>query len=386
MSRQGEHREPFSCSASKAGACLEGKEPPPALRGEVPACPLARGRVRPPSGGQSLSPSPSLQQRQGRHPFLSVPSWVTGRDHNLRFSSPTSSCWTFGSWLLRRRGHRHFLYLELAAELWGTRESSLPLLFVTICQATGGTTGAGVRAGTNHTYQQAFVFGGGFQELSSLLHPGPSWDTGVPPTMVGSSCLQRQLPTGWQRAGISLPSTVSLTQGELWKGCSHCQSVIPFLAPFDFHFLFSCSSCESPSATPSHASTPCFLHAMLPGTGCISSSACPSYRKDLISGAWKMGEGGSVLRPSLHLHCIYKMSWYLLAATRLLQMPWPSSSVGHVLHDGRSPCLPFGVCRCILFLFPLRSFLWSNWLVWLVLKVVDTPVGAFQSSSISSAV
>lgn len=114
---EGEHRDPFSCSASKAVTCLGGEEPRPALRGDVLACPLAWSRGRSPSGGQSLSPSPSFQQHQGWHLFLAVPSWVTGRDHNLLFSSLTSSCWIFGSQLWRRFGHRYFLCLELEAEL-----------------------------------------------------------------------------------------------------------------------------------------------------------------------------------------------------------------------------------------------------------------------------
>lgn len=102
------------------------------------------------------------------------------------------------------------------------------------------------------------------------------------------------------------PSARALTQGELWKGRSHCQPVIPFLASFDLHFQFSCSSCS--------------LHATLPGSGCISSSACPSYSKAFEIWGLK-DEGGCVLSPAPRLHCIYNKSWCLLAAPGLLQSP-----------------------------------------------------------------
>ena len=116
----------------------------------------------------------------------------------------------------------------------------------------------------------------------------------------GGILLPPKAASRWVTAGQysspkPLPRTVFLTQREVWKGCSHSQSVIPFLASFDFHFLFSCSSRASPFAAPSHASTPCLLHAMLPGTGCISSSACPSYRNAFE--IWGLKDGGGRVCP-----------------------------------------------------------------------------------------
>lgn len=147
----------------------------------------------------------------------------------------------------------------------------------------------------------------------------------------GSSCLQKQLAAGWQWPVFLSKAQCTVSHpGELWKGRSHCQPVIPFLASFDLHFLFSCSS-QHPllllpltPALPAH-SVQCSSSTL--GSGCISFSACPSYRKAF--GIWGLkDEGGSVLSPAPHLDCIYNMSWRLLAAPGLLQMPWLSSSRG----------------------------------------------------------
>jgi len=176
----------------------------------------------------------------------------------------------------------------------------------------------------------------------------------------GGILLPPKAASRWVTAGQCcfpkpLPSRVSLTQGELWKDFSHCQFVVPFLASFDFHFLFPCSLCASLFAAASHAFTPCLLHAMLSGTGCISSSAWPSYRKAFEIWGLK-DEEGSVCpqtRPfALHLQHVLVSpgsSWATANALVILQL-W----------DSRSPCLPFGVCHHILFLFPLRRLLWAN--------------------------
>lgn len=53
-----------------------------------------------------------------------------------------------------------------------------------------------MQAATSHTNPQIPDFGGDFQEVSSLLHLRLLQGTDVPPATEGSSCLQRQLPTG----------------------------------------------------------------------------------------------------------------------------------------------------------------------------------------------
>lgn len=212
-----EHREPFSCSGPKAGACLEGKEPSPALRGEVPSHPLARGRVRSRLGGQSPSPSPSLQQRQGRHPFLAAPPWVTGRDHNLLFSSPSGSCWIFGSWLLRRCGCKQFLCLELAAEPRDQREqpaTALHHLFSSEEQLVWG-------AGWHKPCLPAGFWFWWWVSRSFIL--AASWTVMRHwcATNHGGILLPPKAASHWVTVGQYFspkppPSTASLVQGELW--------------------------------------------------------------------------------------------------------------------------------------------------------------------------
>lgn len=96
-SREGEHRKMSGCN-------LEGREPPPALRGEVPARPLSWGRVRSPSDGQSLSSSKS-PAASGQAPVRGCSLLGHRQGPQPALSSPTCSCWTFGS-------------LSTAEEMW----------------------------------------------------------------------------------------------------------------------------------------------------------------------------------------------------------------------------------------------------------------------------
>lgn len=92
-------------------------------------------------------------------------------------------------------------------------------------------------------------------------------------------------------------------------------------------------------------------HVVLPGTGCISSPACPPHGKDFEMWSLKDGEGGSVLRPSPYLHFIY----HVLVSPG---SPWAAAGVLGPLQPGapaESPCLLFGLCHSISFLFPLRK-------------------------------
>lgn len=140
-----------------------------------------------------------------------------------------------------------------------------------------------------------------------------------------------------------LPSTVPFTQGEP-LAASHPFSCI-FWFPLSVFLQFIPFCCSLPCL---HSLS---LRVVLPGTGCISSSACPPHGRAFEIWSLKDGEGGSVLRPSPCLHCIYHMSWCLLAATGLLQMLWPLSSLGHLLCPSRGHLvLSSGCASCFFFL------------------------------------
>lgn len=88
-SSEGEQRKLFDCN-------LEGKETLPVLQGGVPACSLSWGRARSPSDGQNLSSSKSPAASEH------APIWgcsLSGHRQGPQpvISSPTCSCWTFGS-------------------------------------------------------------------------------------------------------------------------------------------------------------------------------------------------------------------------------------------------------------------------------------------------
>lgn len=320
------------------------------------------GRVRSPSDGQSLSSS-SLQQHQGRRPFGDVPSWVTGRDANLLFAAPPAAAKTLAVSQLLRYGHGCFLWLELVAEL---RDGTLRLLFITLekqplqgCRLAQATL-------TNRLLIMAVIFKK-FHPccipgcLKALMFHQPQRD---PPASKGS------FPLGDSRTVILLQSLFP-AQSPSYRE-SHCQSLSLLFHLLNSPFCFPLVPLHS--AVPSHASTPtcpvwCSRH------GLHFFFSLPSLRKAFES--LEDGEGGSVLRPSSFCTAA-ATSWCLLAAPVLLK---PFSNLRHLLCPSRSPCLLFGVCHCILFLFPLTKVRQTGLTG---LAGARYPVGAFLSSSTSS--
>lgn len=125
-----------------------------------------------------------------------------------------------------------------------------------------------------------------------------------------------------------LPSPVPFTQGE----------------PLAASHPFSCIFCFLPSVflqfIPFCYSLPCLhcllLHVVLPGTGCISSSARPPHGRAFEIWSLKDGEGMSVLRPSLCLHLPrLSVSWQPLGFCRCSghSSAWATCSVpvGHLV-------------------------------------------------------